>query len=109
MKRGNFDIKCLSEEIKKECLSKMYADEYVEKILQNQEEFKKYGEPMIYLAWLWVNELAVLDNVWLVPNEGYEVNHADYELNDGGWNYVNTLDDINVEDTRPYLKGLFLD
>lgn len=102
-----FNISLLSDEMIMQCLYAFYAPEFAEQVKNDPEAFAEHGEPMIYLAWLWANGFIVFDNFGANPIEGFSIDHKKYELEDGGVNLMVTIDDLNMEELVPLLKGLY--
>jgi len=102
-----FNIKKIPKRIIRECLEIMFVEEYAEKLLKDPELFEKKAQPLIYLGWLMANDMMMyVDGGWLTEKEGVDLNWKDYELPDGGSNLNITVDEYNIQDLEPLLKGL---
>jgi hypothetical protein len=101
-----FDITKISPEIIRQCLEIMYNKDYVRQLLTDSDEFERVGRPMIYLAWLWANDFMESDGINADAKEGFAIDYNDYELEDGGFNLLTTIEDYNFNDMVPLLKGL---
>lgn len=104
-----FDIKKIPPEIIRKCLLVMYPEDYVDYLFSEREDFDKFAKPMIYLAWLYANDFMVSDGNLSWPREGFSINYDDYELESGGINLLVTIQDYNLKDTVPLLKGLLIE
>lgn len=64
----------------------------------------------VYADWDWLvaNDFFKFNEMDSYAKEGFEFNLENYELDDGGYNILRTIDDYNIEDLE-FLKGLSLD
>ena len=102
-----FDINKIPPEVLSQCFSIMFNQKFASQLLIDNEEFERTGKPMIYLAWLWANDLMTSDGIFAHEKEGVFLNYEDYTLEDGGINLLVTIEQHNMEDTIPLLKGIF--
>lgn len=102
-----FEIDKIPDEIIRQCLEIMFRIDFVEELLVSPVKFNATARPLIYLAWLWANDFLHRDHEGCVnEREGIILNYDDYELEDGGSNLLITIEDYNLEETVPLLKGL---
>lgn len=99
-----FDIESIPQDVIEICLGKMFNSEFSEKCLNDRELFDKSVKPLIYLAWLWANDLMESDGIFAYEKEGVKLDHQDYELEDGGSNLLTTTEDYNLRELSEYLK-----
>jgi hypothetical protein len=66
--------------------------------------FDKQARPLIYLGWLMSNDL--MHYVDGEETEGVELDYSDNELPGGGSNLNITVDEYNLWELEPLLKGL---
>jgi len=105
----HFEISMLPEKVIKECLEIIYIPEYADLLLNDKELFDKEARPLIYLGWLLANDLMeYVDGGWLTEKEGVHLDYTDYELPGGGSNLNITVDEYNIMDLVPLLKGLLI-
>jgi|ERR1035437_739258 hypothetical protein len=102
-----FDINKIPADVVGQCFNIMFNQKFAGQLLTNKEEFERTGKPMLYLAWLWANNLMTSDGVFAHEKEGIHLTYEDYVLEDGGINLLVTIERHNIEDTIPLLKGLF--
>ena len=60
----------------------------------------------LYLAWLFAHELIWGDVYEFNMHEGIEINEQDYAEEDETFNIFQTIDDYNMEECVPLLKGI---
>ncbi len=104
-----FKINKIPADIIRQCLMTFYAEDYTEYLLKEPEDFETFGRPMIYLAWLYANNMIESDGITAHPIEGVRFNYDDYELEDGGINLLITISEYNMDDTIQLLKGVGLE
>lgn len=102
-----FDINKIPAEVVSQCFNIMFNQKFASQLLTDKDEFERTGKPMLYLAWLWANDLMTSDGVFAHEKEGIYLTYEDYELEDGGINLLVTIERHNIDDTIPMLKGLF--
>ena len=103
-----FDLAAIPEETVEQCMSIMWGEEW-EKIKRDHdpEELENEKRRLIYLAWLFANDLMVFDENGLAHEvEGITLDYEDYEYEDGGFNLIETFDDFGMEEVLPLLKGV---
>ena len=101
-----FNIRKIPKKVIRECLEIMFAEDYAKKLLADPELFDKQARPLIYLGWLLANDLMhYVDGGWLEETEGVDLDYSDYELPDGGSNLNITVDEYNLKELEPLLKG----
>ena len=107
LKLPKFSLSLLSDELVMQCLDTFYMPEFAESVKNDPEAFAEHGEPMIYLAWLWANGFIISDDYGTRPVEGFYIDDEKYELEDGGVNLMVTIEEHNMDELVPLLKGLF--
>jgi hypothetical protein len=107
-----FDFDQVPKDVTEDCFYAMFDMKYAEQLLKepSSNEYRRIGKKYIYLAWLYANEL-----LWIV--NGYDFNHREgisfdpqeYADGTGGCNIPKFIDDYNMNECIPFLKGLFSD
>jgi hypothetical protein len=102
-----FNIKKIPKKVIRECLEIMFLEAYAKKLLADPELFDKKAKPLIYLGWLLANDLMhYVDGGWLEETEGVHLDYSDYELPGGGSNLNITVDEYNLKELEPLLRGI---
>lgn len=107
-----FDFDQVPKDVTEDCFYAMFDMKYAEQLLKepSSDEYRRIGKKYIYLAWLYANELLWIEN-------GHDFNHLEgisfdpqeYADETGGWNIPEFIDDYNMDECKPFLKGLFFD
>jgi len=103
-----FDINKVPRATIKECLEIIYIPEHANLLFEDAVMFSKEARPLIYLGWLYANDLLDLTGDLPESKEGIPLNYDDYNLENGGVNLNITISDYNIEELSPLLKGLFI-
>lgn len=104
-----FDINTLSKDTIELCMQIMLTDEAYEynKSLGNDDsEYEAEKQRLIYLAWLWANDLMISDGEIAWEAEGVHINHDDYELHEEGINLLASYEVYNMAEVEDLLKGV---
>lgn len=99
-----FDINKVPLGTIKECLEIIYIPEHANLLFEDAAMFSKESRPLIYLGWLYANDLLDLTGDLPESKEGVPLNLDDYKFEDGGVNLNNTIADCNIEDWHPCLR-----
>ena len=103
-----FDIYKIPQETIRQCLEIIYIPEYAEKLMADKELFSKEAKPLIYLGWLYANDLLDFTDDLPESMEGIPLDFEDYQLEDGGVNLNITIENYNISELTPLLSGLLI-
>lgn len=101
-----FDIGKIPTDVIHQCLRIMFFEKDVLEMIENEKEFNIRAKPMIYLAWLYANDMINVYPLDAWPVEGVYLNEDDYTLEEGGFNFLTTIEDYNMKEMVPLLKGV---
>lgn len=103
-----FTLDMIPDDIIDECMDEIFMPEYLDELSkpENKEKWDHECFRLIKLAWLWANDLFIFGEgeVWEV--EGVSLNHKDYMDGDGGFHILRTIEDYELKELEPLLKGI---
>jgi hypothetical protein len=103
-----FEIEKIPENIIRQCVEMIFTPKDAAYYFGNPEDFDIMVKPLIYLAWLWANDFIISDGVTAYEKEGISIDYDDYTLDEGGFNLLQTIEGLNLEEMKPLLKGLMI-
>jgi len=102
-----FDLEKIPVDLRNKCFYLMFDDKYAHYLINEvpKEEHKQKANKYLYLAWLFAHELIWGDVYEYNFHEGVQINEQDYAEEDETFNIFQTIDDYNMEECVPLLKG----